>query len=134
MPNLDYWHCFHDGTIAAAAGSVPGEVNFTIDCDWVREELHQSPGTFLLRVTNCTLFEITPYETELALALDGFEALDAGEFEILSADIKRGVVEVSNAVGVMRLCYESEVLMLDDGTIISLSDLIDAANRSVGDS
>jgi hypothetical protein len=131
MPNLDYWHCFHDGTITAVAGSVPGDVDFTIDCDCVREELHQSPGTFLLRVTNCTLFEITLYETELAL--DGFEALDAGEFEILSADIKTGVVEVSNAVGVMRLCYESEVLMLDDGTIISVSDLIDAANRSVGD-
>jgi len=33
----------------------------------------------------------------------------------------------------MRLCHESEVLMLDDGTVISLRDLIDAANRSVGD-
>ena len=131
MPNLDYWHCFHDGMIIAAAGSVPGDVEFTIDCDCIREELHQSPGTFLLRVTNCTLFEIAPYETDLAL--DGFEALASGEFEILDAVIERGVVEVSNATGTMRLCYESEVLMLDDGMVISLRDLIDAANRSVGD-
>jgi hypothetical protein len=130
MPNLDYWHCFHDGTITAAAGSVPGDVDFTIDCDGIREELHQSPGMFLLRVTNCTLFEIAPYET--GLASDGFEA-HAGKFEILSVKIKSGIVEVSNAVGSMRLCYESESLMLDDGTVISLRDLIDAANRSVGD-
>lgn len=131
MPNLDYWHCFHDGTITAAAGSVPGDVEFTIDCDCIREELHQSPGMFLLRVTNCTLFEIAPYEIDHAL--DGFEALDSGEFEVLDAVIERGVVEVFNATGLMRLCYESEVLMLDDGTVISLRDLIDAANRSVGD-
>lgn len=131
MPNLDYWHCFHDGTITAAAGSVPGDVDITIDCDCIREELHQSPGMFLLRVTNCTLFEIAPYATDHAL--DGFEALASGEFEILDAVIERGVVEVSNATGMMRLCYESEVLMLDDGTVISLRDLIDAANRSVGD-
>ena len=62
-----------------------------------------------------------------------FEALDSGEFEILDAVIERGVVEVSNATGLMRLCYESEVLMLDDGMVISLPDLIDAANRSIGD-
>jgi hypothetical protein len=74
-------------TITAAAGSVPGDVEFTIDCDYIREELHQSPGTFLLRVTNCTLFEIAPYTTDLAL--DGFGALDSGEFEILGAEIER---------------------------------------------
>jgi hypothetical protein len=131
MPNLNYWHCFHDGTITAAAGSVPGDVEFTVDCNCIREELHQSPGTFLLRVTNCTLFEIAPYAIDRAL--DGFKALDSGEFEILDAVAERGVVEVSNATGLMRLCYESEVLMLDDGTVISLHELIDAANRSVGD-
>jgi hypothetical protein len=124
MPNLDYWHCFHDGTITAVAGSVPGDVEFTIDCDCIREELHQSPGTFLLRVTNCTLFEIAPYEIDHAL--DGFEALGSGQFEILDAVIERGIVEVSNATGLTRL-------MLDDGMVISLRDLIDAANRSVGD-
>jgi hypothetical protein len=131
MPNLDYWHCFHDGTIIAASGSLPGDIELTIDCDCIREELHQNPGMFLLRITNCTLFEIAPYETDLAL--DGFEALESGEFEILDASIEMGVVEVSNATGIMRLCYESEMLTLDDGTAISLRDLINAANRSVGD-
>lgn len=77
-------------------------MEFTIDCDCIREELHQSPGMFLLRVTNCTLFEIAPYEIDHAL--DGFEALDSGGFEILDAVIERGVVEVSNATGLMRLC------------------------------
>jgi hypothetical protein len=86
---------------------------------------------FLLRITNCTLFEIASYETDLAL--DGFEALESGEFEILDASMEMGVVEVSNATGIMRLCYESEMLILDDGTVITLRDLIDAANRSVGD-
>ena len=131
MPNLDYWHCFHDGTITAAVGSVPGDVEFTIDCDYIREELHQSPGMFLLRVTNCTLLEIAPYDAELAL--DGIQALNSGEFDILDADMDKDVVQVSNATGMMRLRYDFEVLMLDDGTVISLRDLIDAANRSVGD-
>jgi hypothetical protein len=45
----------------------------------------------------------------------------------------KDVVQVSNATGMMRLRYDFEVLMLDDGTVISLRDLIDAANRSVGD-
>jgi hypothetical protein len=131
MPNLDYWHCFHDGTIIAASGSLPGDIELTIDCDCIREELHQSPGMFLLRITNCTLFEIASYETDFAL--DGFKALESGEFEILDASMEMGVVEVSNATGIMRLCYESEMLLLDDGTVITLRDLIDAANRSVGD-
>lgn len=131
MPNLDYWHCLHDGTISAATGSVPGDVEFTIDCDCIREELHQSPGLLRLRITKCTLFEIAPYETDRAF--NGFEALNSGEFDILDAETEKDVVKVSNATSMMKLCYESEVLMLDDGTIISLNDLIDAANRSVGD-
>jgi len=129
MPNLDYWHCFHDGTIVTAAGAVPGVLEFTIDCDWLREELHPSPRRFLLRITNCTIFEIEHYDHDHAV--NGFEALTDGEFDILGAEFRDGVVHVSNANSVLRLAYESELLMLDGGAVIPLHDLVEAANRAV---
>jgi hypothetical protein len=53
-------------------------------------------------------------------------------FGIRDAVIERRVVEVSNATGMMRLCHESEVLMLDDGTVISLCDLIEPGDPAAG--
>ena len=131
MPNLDYWDCLHDGTITAAAGSVPGNVELTIDCEYILEELHPSPGFLRLQITNCTRFEIDV--GGIGTPRDGFEVLATAELEIVDAEMIEGGVKIYSDTGILWLRYETELLMLDDGTIVSLSTLVDAADRAVGD-
>ena len=122
------WNLFHDATLAAAEGSVPGDVLLTIECDYLRKMFPEAGAGFTVRLRNCSLFEFEPYDQPPCADLAAIGQLEP---EILSAE-SGNPLEICCTGGTLRLRYVSAETALDSGKAISLVELDSAAERYWG--
>ena len=119
------WNLFHDGTVAAAEGSVPGDVALVIECQYLRR-MFATPGeSFLVRLRGCTVFEYVPYDE---LPVTEVAAVGELEPELLSAE-PGDPLEICCVGGILRVAYREWSLTLDSGEPVSLEQLDEVSNR-----
>ena len=71
--NENWWNVFHDGRITAVSGGIPGDLELTIECLYIREKI-PDPGTaFKMHVAGCDKLTFMSFETNETKA--GIEAL-----------------------------------------------------------
>lgn len=129
MVDPRYWDVFHDGVIVSIAGGVPGDLAFTIDCEYLYEEVSDGEGTFRLTVTGCDLFQFKLFKDDVTQ--DGIEELSAAGLTILGAEFENGITSVFMDGGLMMLRYRGQSVTMDGGRTVSLQNLCDAAERAV---
>ena len=129
--NIKFWNIFHDGDIASMSGAVPGDVTFSIEAAYLREQF-ADPGTgFKLHITACNMISFKSFQTNQTLL--GLDTLKGHDLELLSAKIDRDDLVVITTSGALRLRYESESITLDTGRPLQLSDLVAASDKALAD-
>jgi hypothetical protein len=124
-----FWDAFHDGTIVSVSGSVPGDLEFIIECDHLYEELSHGQGTFRFKITDCDFFQFKSFKDDVTH--DEVDALNRAEAEILSAEFDNGIMSVFIHEGLMVLRYQGQSVAMDSGWVVSLEQLCEASDRSV---
>ena len=127
MADPRFWNAFHDGIIVSVSGSVPGDLEFTIECEYLYEELSHGQGTFRFKITDCDFFQFKSFKDDVTH--DEIDALNRAG--ILSAEFDNGIMSVFIHEGLMVLRYQGESVTMDSGWIVSLEQLCEAGDRSV---
>jgi hypothetical protein len=117
------WAAFHDATIEAIDGAVPGDVRLTIECQYLRQRFGGQGTRFVLTLKGCTLFAFTPYVGEPCVTLADIQEHQP---EILYVEQRADLVLLCTT-GEITLSYDSARLALDNGQAITSEDLLQAA-------
>ncbi len=129
--NIHFWNIFHDGEISAINGAVPGDIDFTIEIEFLREEFADPGKGFILHIVGCTMISFTSFRTNQTVHGPG--ALQGEDLEILSSEIVGNDLVVTTSGGQLRLRYESETISLDTGRPLQLSDVAAASEKALSD-
>jgi hypothetical protein len=130
----DFWNTLHDGSIVSWQGTVPGDLRFVIELEYVREQFSDPGRTFTLTVTGCEFLKFKSFRTDLTQ--NGVDALKGQNLEILSAEILSArpagqLLEIMTSDGIIGIRYLTEELALDGGRRVSLIELQTAANNGM---
>lgn len=124
--NPDIWNVFHDGTITALSGEVPGNVHIFIEIRYLRAMLPGNGTGFNMQLGGCTLCEFEEYNKAPS---NDFSRIAALESEILSARAVDHILEVTCTLGTLRVAYGEAELALESGEPISNEALSEACDR-----
>lgn len=124
---IGVWHILHDGAISNITGSIPGDVCFAIELEYVRSQFPDPGSAFLIRASGCDLLSFKSFSTDSTV--HSVESLGALDLEILSAHEDGNALRIVTTDGVIALRYQSERMFLDSGRELTLDELAAAANR-----
>ena len=131
MMNAHAWSVFHDGEISSVSGNIPGDLEFIIVADYLREEFAEAGVAFKIHVTKCEMLSFKSFTSNETIS--GIDALAGQDLEILTAKLDDDVLLVTMTGGQLRMRYQSEALSLDSGCAVQISDIAAAAERVVSD-
>lgn len=120
------WNILHDGTIDAARGEIPGDVQLTISISYLCGMLPTKSDHLLVKLSTCTLARMELFS---GATRQGLVAFGDGDTEILSAKAINGAVEVCCRQGMLTLQYRGVSARLTEGPTITLTELHAAAER-----
>ena len=113
----------------SVSGTIPGDLAFTIDCEYLYEEVSDGDGAFQLTVTGCDLFQFKFFKDDVTQ--DEVEGLSSAGMTILGAEFENGISSVFMDGGLMMLRYRGQSVTMGVGRPVSLQELCDAADRAV---
>jgi hypothetical protein len=121
----DIWNVLHDGSVLGVFGAVPGDVQFAVCIDYLRNRFTDPGNRVLLTLHGCNALTFQPDGDDVALT--DFEAIAKAEPEILQAKdwTDASVVECVN--GTIRITAADFSLALDSGRAITFDDLCSVA-------
>jgi hypothetical protein len=119
--NADIWNVLHDGSVLRVSGAVPGNIQFAIWIDYLRDGFPDPGNRILLTLHDCTSLSFQPYEAETALT--GLDAIARAEPEILQAHDWTDASTVDCVGGTLRVLATDFSLALDSGRRITFDDL-----------
>jgi hypothetical protein len=134
------WYYFHDGLVVSIAGRVPGDVVFTIAILYIRERFLSEGEAIIVTLKNCTVLDFLSVDDGLLMEGSPFFSIEEEEkaFEILGRELKGEYEELFCELPyspsseydyrLLRLKYDNFLLHLDDGTLITLDELVQAWN------
>lgn len=129
--NARLWNAFHDGEITSIVGNVPGDLRFTIEAEYLREQFADAGASFKVLVEKCDEFSFNSFDANQVAR--GVESVVDHVLEILSAKLDEDSLVITTVSGELILRYRSEVLALDSGRMLHVSELMLAADRAVSD-
>jgi len=129
--NIHFWNIFHDGDIAAVTGIVPGDIEFFIEAEYLREQFSDPGIGFKLQITACSMMSFKSFRTNQTVS--GINALKGCDLEILSAKMDDKDLIVITTSGEIRLRYESEKITLDTGRQLQISDMATASDKALAE-
>ena len=124
MKTSAFWNCFHDGTIEALIGKVPGQVEARVSIDYLRRRFAGPGDSFLLTLCGCEQFTYQPYDEEELTDLSDIAKLEP---MVLSVETHEPLV-INCVMGRLRLAYEGCRISTDAGEEVS-SDQLRQASR-----
>jgi len=127
--NPHSWSIFHDGVITAVSGDIPGNLELTIECLYIREQFPDPGAAFKLYVKGCDHLFFKSFKTDQTVS--GIEALAQQDLEILNANLIGDALAVITTSGIITICYQSETMALDAGRALHYTDIVAAANHAV---
>ena len=129
MMKPEFWNIFHDGYIDSIEGQVPGDVQFSIAAEYLREQFPDRGSAFRMLIKACDMITFKLFHTNSVLS--GLDALKGQNLEILSAKLEANILAVITTGGELRIHYDSESVALDSGRQLQLSELTAASNRAL---
>jgi hypothetical protein len=123
--NPDIWGVFHDGSIEAITGSVPGVVELRIDIEYLRDMFDGGGTHFRVRLGGCSRFEYREYDAQ---ATSDFGVIASKEPEVLSV-YRLDPLVLDCREGELELAYDSMEVFLDTGAPLTEKHLRDACER-----
>jgi hypothetical protein len=131
MMDARSWSVFHDGEITAVSGEVPGNLEFKIEAEYLRERFTDPGVAFRISVSGCDMLSFRSFKTnEILFGIDG---LSGGDLEILSAKLEGDALAIITASGIITIRYKSEAIALDTGRTLQIADVALAAQHAVAD-
>ena len=79
------WNVFHDAVIVEIAGTIPGRLRLTLDCDYLRDRVGHPGNRFYVTLTNATRFAYRPWSDD-ALVIEDLQSVEKRRLWISSAE------------------------------------------------
>jgi hypothetical protein len=124
-PPETIWNVLHDGLITAVRGGVPGDVDVTVEIEYLTEKLARPCASIIVRLHDCAKWEFLRWEDDSTTV--SFTDFLAVERDILSATVVAGDMQVICEGGVLSVRYSHTTLRCHDGTHLPLDELLAAA-------
>ena len=129
----DIWNVLHDATLIAAAGSIPGTVALTLECDYLRKRFPVRGEHFVLILEGCSRFQFRPWDEQLPV-VSNLAAIAAERLWILSADQRDEHCQIHcqltgkrSGGGSLEIAAQSATLRLDSGATIEMAEIASVA-------
>lgn len=116
----DCWNILHDGYIVSVSGSIPGEVVFAVEIDYLRERFPEPGGHLRLTLHNCTQLSYEAFEEG---TFEDFSAIAGFRPQILRAAGFTDASLIECVSGNLRVTAASATLSLDSGRPVLLEEL-----------
>lgn len=123
--DIAIWNILHDGSLAEAKGSVPGDIRVRVEIPYLCRMLSQDGDSVWIFLHGCTLFQFRQWSTDTLLT--ALTEIEAASPEILSAKEEDGHGCITCVDGVLEVRYERASFKLDTGRPVSPHDLHEAA-------
>jgi len=117
----DIWNVLHDGSIIGVSGTIPGDVEFVVWIDYLRNRFPDPGDRILLTLHGCSTLSYQPYEEDATLT--DFDDIAKAEPEILRAKDWSDASVVECVGGTLRVMASDFSLSLDSGRAITLDEL-----------
>jgi hypothetical protein len=119
--NADIWNLLHDGTIARAVGTVPGDVQLSISINYLRCRFPDVGEYVVLTLHECTCLAYDPDDPPGSLT--DLQAIATAKPEILKAEDWTDPNKVYCVSGTLRVFASAFSLGLDTGRSITFEEL-----------
>jgi hypothetical protein len=124
--SVELWNMLHDGSITKIQGSLP-DIALNVEIMYLREMFPGKGESFIVQLSDCTLFEYQPYEESEAVT--NLCEIALLEPEMLMARTDTEVIVIGCTEGYLRIRYESFSISLDNGMAITLEALENACKE-----
>lgn len=114
----------HDGVVQKISGTIPGQVNVEVRCDYLRKRYSVRGETFILQLVDCTQMRFT---NEQGVVTENFEAIMKAKPEMLSADTIQQIVVVYCSNGTLEMRFRDSKIFLNETESTSVDGLEDSA-------
>ena len=129
------WNVFHDATVVAISGVVPGDLALTLDCDYLRDRIDHPGNHFYITLSECSRFTYRPWSDDTSF-IEDLRVLETRRLWILSAEAAEGFCKVqcnehiaNGNGGVLEVAAASVRVTLDGDKPITLGALESAADE-----
>ena len=126
-PPETIWNVLHDGLITAIRGAVPGDVDVTVEIEYLTEKLPRPCSSITVRLHDCAKWEFLRWQDDTTTT--SFADFLADERDILSATVVAGDMQVICEGGALSLRYSHITLRCNDGSHLPLEELLAAATE-----
>jgi hypothetical protein len=125
--DIAIWNLFHDGSIDAVRGDLPGDLELDVSIEYLRELIEPAGSGFRIRLRQCDLLELENWADD-SVTSDP-EVITAAGPEILSgSESGDHVVVICNGYE-LRLRYADLDVALDTGEPITVAEVDALAER-----
>lgn len=121
------WNVLHDGGIDRIVGSVPGDVRVFVGIEYLRERFSEEGDEFVVRLTECTTFYFSLYDSEETIT--DLESIANESMSILSAEMNDSICRLFTDTGVLEIQCADGSVALDSGREIPLDELFSTAEE-----
>jgi hypothetical protein len=80
------WNVLHDAIIVAISGAVPGQLDLTLDCDYLRDRIDHPGNHFYMTLSGCTRFGYRPWNDD-TVVIEDLQLIERRRLWILRADV-----------------------------------------------
>ncbi len=117
----DIWNILHDGEVLGVSGTVPGEVQFSVRIDYLRNRFPEPGNRILLTLHGCTSLSYEPHGEEAELT--NLATIAEAEPTILQAKDWTDASIVYCASGIVSVSAAEFSLLLDSGRTVPFDEL-----------
>lgn len=125
--DIAIWNLFHDGTITAIRGHVPGDLELLVQIAYLRNMVQPPGDAFRIKLTRCDLIELQSWADDSVVC--DLRTIAEVEPQILSGSEQGDrIVVVCNGYE-LRLRYQDVEVELDNGLPVTIEAIDALAER-----